>query len=159
MCHGVVVSTEGFKKSVYAGMVSNLESGETVEIVGSALVGQLSVKKNLAQALIVSAATLGTITAWRQPQKLFLALTDRRLVFLTGSVATGKSTSKVALALPRTALSTVGTRSKRVMFVIPTLVVDLAVKGSDQGMRLQFPAAMRAEGAAFASALPPAETA
>ena len=159
MCQGVVVSTEGFKKSVHAGMVSNLEPGESVEIVGSALVGQLSVKKNLAQALIVSAATLGTITAWRQPQKLFVALTDRRLVFLTGNLATGKATSKVALALPRSALSTVGTRTKRVMLVIPTLVVDLAVKGSEQGMRLQFPAAVRAEGAELASALPPAATA
>jgi len=135
-------------------MVSNFEPGESVEIVGSALVGQLSVKKNLAQALVVSAATLGTIIAWRQPQKLFVALTDRRLVFLTGNLATGKATSKVALALPRTALSTVGTRTKRVMLVIPILVVDLAVKGSDQGMRLQFPAAVRAEGAELASALP-----
>jgi hypothetical protein len=132
-----------------------LEDGEQVEVVCSAAVGSISVARMMGTALVVGALTAGTLIAFRVPKKLYVGLTDRRLIFLEGNIMSGRPTSKVALQLGRPVLASTSTRPKRTMALVPTLVVDLAIAGSDTGLRLTFPTPCRDEGRQIAAALTP----
>jgi hypothetical protein len=88
---------------VRAALGPTLEDGEQVEVVCSATVGSISVARMMGTAVVVAAVTAGTLIALRMPKKLYVGLTDRRLIFLEGNFTTGRPTSKVALQLARLA--------------------------------------------------------
>jgi len=120
-----------------------LLDGERVELASAAMVGNLSTARVVAQGL-------ATFTV---PKRLFVALTDQRLLFLEPSAISGRPTSKIVVQLPRPALACTGTRIRMMMFMLPTLIADLAIIGSQAGLSLTFPVAYRADGQQIAAAL------
>jgi hypothetical protein len=130
----------------------SLEEGEQVEVACSAIVGSISMTRVMGTAFAVAALTAGTLTVFRSPKKMYVGLTDRRLLFVEGNYMSGRPTSTLAMQIPRGALASTGTRKKRTM-LMPTLLVDLAVAGSDTGLRLTFPTPCRDEGRRMAAAL------
>jgi hypothetical protein len=135
-----------------AAAAPSLQPGELVELTGVASAGKLRVGKQLAQAAVVAVVTAGTLAAWTTPKKFYVVLTDRRLLFLEQHSLTGGPTTKLGLELPRAALSVQQVKVKPIMF-IPTLRVDLAIAGADNGLQLIFPAVAIPEGRQFASAI------
>jgi len=120
-----------------------LLDGERVELASAAMVGNLSTARVVAQGL-------ATFTV---PKRLFVALTDQRLLFLEPSAISGRPTSKIVVQLPRPALACTGTRVRMMMFMLPALIADLAIIGSQAGLSLTFPVAYRADGQQIAAAL------
>lgn len=74
------------------------------------------------------------------------------MLFLGQHGVTGRHIPKIEFEIPRDALRTTATRTKRVMLA-PTLVAEFALAGSDRGLTLQFPMPCRAAGAQLAEAL------
>lgn len=144
---------EKLTASVHEGAQSSLEPGERVELVASALVGELQMSSVMGKAFAATVLTAGMLTVFSAPKKLFLALTDRRLLFLEANAVTGRATSQLVSQLPRTHVRAIALRPKRTMLVIPTLIVDLEVAGAEKGLRLTFPTPCRTEGEQFATAL------
>jgi hypothetical protein len=140
---------------VRAALAPTLDDGEQVEVVCSAVVGSISAARMMRTGLAVTVLTAGMLTVFRVPKKRYVGLTDRRLILLEGNPTSGRPTSTVALQLERSALASTGTQQKRVMLLAPTLVVDVAVAGSDTGLRLTFPTVCRDEGRKIAAALTP----
>lgn len=130
-----------------------LDPGETVQVVASAMVGQVSAKKTIVAAAAVGVLTGGALTALVTPKKLYVVLTERRLVFLEGEKIGGKAKPVIYMEFPRSAVETVSTRTKRAVLVVPTLVAEFAIAGSEKGLKLQFPTVCRGEGQEIADAL------
>jgi hypothetical protein len=87
------------------------------------------------------------------PKRLWVALTDQRLLFFEPNAVSGRPTSKVVIQLPRSALTCTGTRPKMMMFMVPMLLADVVIAGNANGLRLTFPTAYRADGRQIAAAL------
>lgn len=130
----------------------SLGAGEVVQIGALGTVGQVSASKMMATAAVTAVLTLGTVSMWTRPRDLFMALTSERLLFLEPSLMSGKPTTKVVFAIPRSAVVAVESRPQRVLGVRPTVVVDLLLAGQDKAVRLQF-GPWRDAGAQIADAL------
>ena len=141
--------------SAMKALAEDLNPGESVEMVSVAMVGQLSVAKSVATGLVVAAATLGTFSAFVRPRKLFVILTNQRLLFLGANETTGRARRGIVMEFPREALSTQTARIKRALLLLPTALVDIAIAGMDKGIRLQFPMPARADGLQLGAALQP----
>jgi hypothetical protein len=78
-----------------------LEPGEVVEVAVVGQIGTVSARRQVATALVVGAATFGTMTAFARARRAALVLKDRRLIlFETGPNGT-KPRKNVIGALPR----------------------------------------------------------
>jgi hypothetical protein len=138
---------------VGAAVAPQLAEGERVEIVSVAQVGQVSTAKVMATGLAVAALTAGTLAVYRTPKKRFVVLTNRRLLLLEANQVTGRATGQIALDLPREALTVLSVKTRRVMLVVPTLAVELAVADLEKGLKLVFPTPARADGQIIAESL------
>src|SRR4051794_24527891 len=67
-----------------------LAPGEQVQVMAAAGVGTVTVKRQLATAVAVGVATGGLLTAMPAPRQMYLAVTDRRILFFDGTGAPGK---------------------------------------------------------------------
>jgi hypothetical protein len=128
-----------------------LENGETVEVVSVAEVGTLrpspaAIGTTVAMGIAALAMGRGMVVVAART-RCGLVLTDRRLLLVGASKASGKMLGVVA-DIPREALrrSEVTTRTY--------LWFDVADASSETAIRLSFPLPNRAEGRQVAAALP-----
>jgi hypothetical protein len=118
---------------------------EQIELCAAALIGTVSTARKMRDALVVSALTAGTITAFRTPRKYYLALTDRRLLFI-GIDPRNNKPGKLVFDLPREVLTTGKVQTKRAMLFVKTLRVELEVVGVEKNLILTFPTVCLNEG-------------
>ncbi len=123
-----------------------LAAGEQVQVMAAAGVGTVTVKRQLATAVAVGVATGGLMTAMPVPRQMYIAVTDRRILFFDGAGKPGKqmmdlSRQYVRVSPPQKA--TLGLAMR----------IRLEVEGSDTGVQVTFPHVAKADGRAFAAAL------
>ena len=126
---------------------SILQADEQIEMASYTNVGSVSVKRVVATAAIVAVATAGMFTALARPRKTYLVLTSNRLIFLDGETASGRP-GKILFTLGRAGVSVANARRGLV-----SLKVDLAIQGSEKGLRLTYPTVTRKSGEAIVAAL------
>lgn len=127
-----------------------LEPGETVELAGTAYVGNVSTKKRVATYAATAVLTAGMLAIAVQPVKRSFALTDRRLLFLGAASMITSPRSELVGAVPR---EVVRATRKRTMAVL-TPQYDLTdTAGSGEAIRLTFPMSGRKLGRQLAEAL------
>ncbi len=123
-----------------------LAPGEQVQVTAAAGVGTVTVKRQLATAVAVGVATGGLLTAIPAPRQMYIAVTDRRILFFDGI---GKP-DKQLMDLPRQYVR-VSPPQKASLGL--AMRVELELEGSDQAVRVTFPHVAKADGRAFAAAL------
>jgi hypothetical protein len=110
-------------------------------------VGTVSLKRRAATTAIVGVLSAGTVMVSFQPRKLFLALTDRRLLFF-GADSRGRPEQKPAISLPRQPLRTADIRKG-----LLTATFELYVEGEDKGLKIVFPFVTRTDALLISAAL------
>ncbi|MEU6896155.1 hypothetical protein ABZ934_31305 [Streptomyces sp. NPDC046557] len=138
------------KRQTFEAASPLLFQGETVELITCANVGSVSVRRQVATAVVVGLVSAGTMMATVRPRQMYVVLTDRRLLFFDASTSTGKP-GRLLMDFPRPHVSA-GVPRKG-MFGL-TVVTELVVAGHDRGLKLAFPTPCRAEGRTLAEALP-----
>jgi hypothetical protein len=123
-----------------------LAPGEQVQVMAAAGVGTVTVKRQLATAVAVGVVTGGLLTAIPAPRQMYVAVTDRRILFFDGVGKPGKQ----MMDLPRQYVR-VSPPQKASLGL--AMRVQLEVEGSDQGVQVTFPHVAKADGRAFAAAL------
>ncbi|MFJ4847411.1 MULTISPECIES: hypothetical protein [unclassified Streptomyces] len=126
-----------------------LLQGEQVELTSLAAVGTVSVRKQVLTAAVVGVLSAGTVMATVTPRPLYIALTDRRVLFFDGN--RGGKPGKLMLNLPRPYVS--AGNSKKA-FLGLQYATRLSVAGQEQGLKVTFPVQHRSDGPRFASAFP-----
>jgi hypothetical protein len=125
-----------------------LRAGEEIEVASFANVGSVSIAKNLAVMAIAGIVSGGAGFAMLRPKRLYLLLTNQRLLFVEQAGLTGRPTSKFAGEVPRDAIA--GTTAPRRGV---TTTFDMVIRGRDKGLRLVFPRPMRDDGDKVAASL------
>ena len=123
-----------------------LASGEQVQVMAAGGVGTVTVKRQVATAVAVGVATGGLFTAIPAPRQMYIAVTDRRILFFDGTGKPGKQ----MMDLPRQYVH-VSPPQKAGLGL--AMKVQLEVDGSDKGVQVTFPHVAKADGRAFAAAL------
>ncbi len=123
-----------------------LESGEQVQVMAAAGVGTVTVKRQLATAVAVGVATGGFLTAVPAPRQMYIAVTDRRILFFDGMGKPGKQMMDLSRQYTR-----VSPPKKATLGL--AMRIELEVEGSDKGVQITFPHVAKADGRAFAAAL------
>jgi hypothetical protein len=123
-----------------------LAPGEQVQVMASAGVGTVTVKRQLATAVAVGVATGGLLAAVPVPKQMYVAVTDRRILFFEGTGRPGRQ----LMDLPRQYVR-VSPPEKAGLGL--AMRFQLEVAGSDQGVQVTFPHVAKADGRAFAAAL------
>ncbi|MER5730796.1 hypothetical protein ABT084_21125 [Streptomyces sp. NPDC002138] len=126
-----------------------LAPGESVELITCANVGTVSVRRQVATAVVVGVMSAGTLMATVRPRQMYVILTDRRLAFFDASTSTGKP-GQLLIDLQRPHVSA-GVPKKGMLGL--TLVTELVVAGQSDGLKLTFPAPCREEGRQLTSIL------
>jgi hypothetical protein len=123
-----------------------LAQGEQVQVMAAAGVGTVTVKRQVATAVAVGIATGGLLTATPVPRQMYIAVTDRRILFFDGTGRPGKQ----MMELPRQYLY-VSPPEKASLGL--AMRIQLEIQGSDKGVQITFPHVAKADGRAFAAAL------
>lgn len=123
-----------------------LAPGEQVRVMASAGVGTVTVKRQLATAVAVGVATGGLLTAMPVPRQMYIAVTDRRILFFDGTGKPGKQMMDLPRQYVRVSPAAKASLGLAMRF-------QLEVDGSDQGVQVTFPHVAKADGRAFAAAL------
>ena len=132
-----------YDRLVREAFAEHLVPGEQIRVVATSTVKQVTAKRMVATAAAAAVLTAGMLTVHVAPKKFFVVLTDRRLVFLGGNELTGRPNKKIVMELPVQALTVQSLRTKRVLLLIPSAVLEVAVAGSDKGLWMQFPTPCR----------------
>ncbi|MCU7824844.1 hypothetical protein KSNIM_25030 [Kitasatospora sp. DSM 101779] len=127
-----------------------LIADEQVEFATLTKVGTVSAARRLATTAVVGVLTAGTVTAIATPRPVYLALTDRRLLFF-GVDQLGGKPDKLVMALPREAV-TASPAAKAAFGLL--LTTHLSVAGEERELKLTFATALRADGRELLSRLP-----
>jgi hypothetical protein len=130
---------------------SVLQEGERLELTSLVGVGSVSVGAQALTGVVAAVLSGGTMTATITPRPLYVALTDRRVLFFDGN--RGGKPGALVLELPREHLVTSGTRKA---FLGLQYVTHLSVAGQEKGLKITFPVQHRSDGPRFVSALPTA---
>jgi hypothetical protein len=126
-----------------------LHEGERVRLTSLVGVGSVSVGTQALTATVAAVLSGGTMTATITPRPLYVALTDRRVLFFDGNRG-GKPAGAPVLELPRAHVVTSGTKRA---FLGLQYVTHLSVAGQEKGLKITFPVQHRADGPRFVSAL------
>ncbi|MFI2642931.1 hypothetical protein [Streptomyces sp. NPDC018610] len=126
-----------------------LAPGEQVRLTSLAGVGSVSLRRRAVTAAVVGALSAGTVVATVTPRPMYLALTDRRVLFLDGN--RGGRPGAVVLDLP---LAYVSAGDSKKAFLGLQYVTRLAVAGQEKGLKLTFPVQHRSDGPRFVAELP-----
>ena len=111
----------------------HLRPGEVVEFgTSAALVGSVSVKRQVLTTAIVGIITLGLVTMTVRPARRFIGVTNQRVLFFNGERTMGRP-GKVLLAVPRESVTVVSSGSRPLTFR-----VLLAIAGQEQALRVSF---------------------
>jgi hypothetical protein len=110
----------------------HLHPGEVVELGTLAVVGSVSVKKQVLTALIVGIITLGMFTMTVRPARRYIAVTNQRVLFFNGERTMGKP-GKLLFAVARESVTVLKSGSGPLTFK-----VLLGIAGQEKGLRLTF---------------------
>jgi hypothetical protein len=128
-----------------------LQPGERVELVAFAGVGSVSAKRRAVTAAVTTVATAGLVTTFVRPRRMYIAMTQGRLLFFNGDTSFGKPGRSVLMNIPRRFI-----KVSQVKKGLITLKVELAIEGQDKGLKLVFPRPAREEGYKLAAEIPAA---
>jgi hypothetical protein len=126
-----------------------LAQGEELRLTTLAGVGSVSVRKRVVTAAVVGALSAGTVMATVTPRPMYIALTDRRVLFFDGN--RGGRPGALVLDLPLAYVSAGGSKKA---FLGLQYVTHLSVAGQDKGLKVTFPVQHRADGPRFVTGLP-----
>ncbi|ARP68672.1 hypothetical protein LK07_01585 [Streptomyces pluripotens] len=126
-----------------------LTEGEQVEFTSLAKVGSVSVKRRVLTSALVGVLSAGTVIATVQPRPMYLALTDRQLLFFDAKTTTGRP-GELLLAMPRELTSAAPMQKALLGLGLQTV---LTVQGQEKGLKLTFPPAGKAAGRDLVSRL------
>ncbi|MFJ7903387.1 hypothetical protein ACIQ6V_23325 [Streptomyces sp. NPDC096198] len=124
---------------------------ERIQLTTLAGVGSVSVRRMALTAAVVGVVSGGTVMATVTPRPMYIALTDRRILFFDGN--RGGKPGKLVIELPRPYVSASGSKKA---FLGLQYVTRLSVAGQETGLKVTFPVQHRADGHRFAAALPTA---
>ncbi len=130
---------------------SHLRPGEQVQLISYASVGSVSVKRRAATAAVTAIASGGLLAVSVRPRRMYIAMTQDRLLFFNGDTPSGKPGKSVLMEIPRPFITVADARKG-----LLTFTVRLAVDGEDQGVKLIFPRPTRDEGEKLAAEIPAA---
>lgn len=133
-------------------MEQHLEPDERFATGFLGQIGSTSVGRQVATAAAVAVVTAGMFSAWSTPRSLWVAVTDRRMVFLDPHAMSGKPSTTIVSQLPLAALSVVKAGPSRTMFM-PVFKVVLAVAGQTKGLSVTLPMPWRTWGPRLLEAL------
>ncbi|MEV7130001.1 hypothetical protein [Streptomyces sp. NPDC093260] len=126
-----------------------LAPGEQVRLTSLAGVGSVSLRRQAVTAAVVGVLSAGTVMAAVTPRPLYLALTDRRVLFLDGN--RGGKPGALVLDLP---LAHVSAGASKKAFLGLQYVTHLAIAGQEQGLKITFPVQHRGDGPRFVAGVP-----
>lgn len=126
----------------------HLKPGEQVTATGFGTMGQVSVGKNIALAIVAGIVSAGTVIASRRPRKAYYALTSQRLLAFDGEGLFGRP-GKLLFSLPLQAAKVVRSSKNFLGFVR----VDLAIEGQPKGLRVSFASGSQQAGEAVIAAI------
>jgi hypothetical protein len=129
----------------------HLRDGERVELVAFAGVGTVSLKRRAVTAAVTTVASAGLLTTYVRPRRMYIALTQDRLLFFNGDTSFGKPGRQVLMNIPRRLVTVAQVKRGLV-----TLKVQLEIEGQEKGLKLVFPRPAREEGHQLASEIPAA---
>lgn len=136
-------------KQVIETATPHMESGEQVIVATTASVGSVSAKRKVLTSAVVGIASGGTMIANVRPRRMYIAMTDRRLIFFDADTASGKPGKEILMSLPLAALA--ASEAKRGWL---TLKAELFMAGESNGLRLMFPKPCREDGAKVLASVP-----
>ncbi|MEX2983705.1 hypothetical protein [Streptomyces sp. C36] len=140
------------RRQTFEAATPMLAADERVDLITCANVGTVSVRRQVAAAALVGVLSGGTMMATVRPRQMYLLLTDRRLLFFDASTATGKP-GKLLIELARPYVAACPARKGMLGL---TLIIELALAGQAEGLRLTFPSPCRADGRQLMGLLPAA---
>lgn len=126
----------------------HLKPGEQVTATGFGTMGQVSLGKNIALAIVVGIVSAGTVIASRRPRKAYYALTSQRLLAFDGEGLFGRP-GKLLWSLPLQSAKVVRSSKNFLGFVR----VDLAIEGQPKGLRVNFASGSQQAGEAVIAAI------
>jgi hypothetical protein len=129
-------------------MSSLLQVGEQVAIGSFANVGSVSLGRKLAVAAAAGVLSGGMLLMNVRPRRLYVVLTNQRILFLEASAITGRPTTKIAGQVPRGAIIGCTAPKRGVMTVF-----DVLIAGQDKALHFGFPRPLRDDGEKFAAAI------
>ncbi|MEV6795010.1 hypothetical protein AB0M87_24145 [Streptomyces sp. NPDC051320] len=138
------------RRQVLDAATTLLIAGEQIEFTGLAKVGTVSVKRQVLTSALVGVLSAGTVIATVQPRPMYLALTDRRLLFLDGATTSGKP-GKPLMSLERGLLAAAPLTKALLGLGLKTVIT---VQGETDGLKLVFPPAFKADGRELVTRLP-----
>ena len=129
----------------------HLRPGEQVQLISYTSVGSVSVKRRAATAAAAAVASGGLVAVSLRPRRMYIAMTQDRLLFFNGDTPSGKPGRSTLMDIPRPLITADGVKKGFL-----TSTVRLAVEGEDQDLKLVFPRPTRDDGEKLAAGLPAA---
>lgn len=128
-----------------------LQQQEEVQLMTFARVGSVSAKRKVATAAAAAALTAGVLIVNVRPRGMYIALTDRRILFFDGDVSSGGRPGRHLMTLPRDQVTVSAPEGKGFGLAIQ---VELTVAGQDKSLRVLFPKPSKEDGKQFIDLLP-----
>lgn len=128
-----------------------LQEGEQVQLMTFARVGSVSAKRKLGTAAAVGVLTAGLLIVNVRPRGMYIALTDRRILFFDGDVSSGGRPGKHLMTVPRQLVTVSAPKGKGFGLAIQ---VELTIAGQDKDLTVLFPKPSKEEGSQFISLFP-----
>jgi hypothetical protein len=138
----------GRVQRVHEVMSGLVQGGEYVQGASVAGVGRVSLSQKVAVAAVAIIASGGAMGMAVRPTRLYVVLTNQRLLGLRSTAWLGNPKAKIAFEVPRSAIPGTGTPKQGFSYAF-----DVLIRGQNSGLRLTFPRQHRADGEWFAAAL------
>ena len=136
------------REQLMAALRPMLQPDEPIEVMVFAGVGAVSVRRTMVTAVVTGVLSGGTMMLNVRPKSMFIALTDRRLLFVDAQMS-GRP-GRLLMDIPRNAVRTGGLRKGPLGLTLRTTLVD----GSERGLKMVFAHPAKADGRALTAALP-----
>lgn len=111
-----------------------LAPGEHVQIATIADVGTVSVARKAVFALVVGIVSLGTMIGNVKPRRLYIAVTERWLLFFEGNTPSGRPGRELLMRLDKRQLT--ASEPKEGLMTLSTL---LSIGGQPNALKVKFP--------------------
>lgn len=128
-----------------------LAPGEHVLIATIADVGTVSVARKAAVAVVVGIASLGTMIGTVKPRRLYIAVTERWLLFFEGNTASGRPGRELLMRLDKRQLTASEPKEGPMR-----LSTTLSIGDQPNALKVTFPRPCREEGRRLLADLGPA---
>jgi hypothetical protein len=118
-----------------------LMPGEHVQLATIASIGSVSLARKAAVATAVGIASGGMLIANVKPRRMYIAVTERSLLFFEGNTSSGRPGKKLLMRLDKQYIATSEPRQGWL-----TLSANLAIEGQPKGLKITFPRPCREDG-------------